>query len=228
MGTLTLMGAGPELGTPFTPLSLSPIAWYDFSLLAGADGSAISTFNDGSGNAHTLTQATGTLQPLVKAGVNGINSLKVAQFDGVDDSMNTASFSFNQPFVVYGVITGGAASVVRFWTDGNLAVRCGYDNTPAPNVFGGNTLATVASAPIANPKVMTTVFNGASSLVRVDGTQVESGDIGAGNGTIGMYVGSAGSIAQWWNGKIGELLIAPGSSVSTAYEAALKTKWGTP
>lgn len=227
MSTLTLMGAGPEASGAFSPLSLTPTVWYDFSLLAGADGSAISSFNDASGNNRTLTQGTGAAQPLVKAGVNGINSLKVALFDGVDDSMNTASFAFNQPFTVYGVVTGGAAGSVRFWTDGNLAVRCGYDNVPGVNVFAGNTLAG-ASAAIATPKVMTTVFNGASSLVRVDGTQVIAGDIGAGNGTIGMFVGSAGAIAQFWNGKVGELLVAPGASVSTAYEAALKTKWGTP
>jgi hypothetical protein len=74
---------------------------------------------------------------------------------------------------------------------------------------------------------MTSVFNGMSSLIRVDGAQVVSGDTGAGGIATGVSVGSAGAF-QFWNGKVGEVLLHAGTTVSTAYEAALKAKWGTP
>jgi hypothetical protein len=63
----------PGSGTPFTtPAAMTGIqGWYDFSTLAGVDGSAIASIADGSANARTASQATGANQPLVKAGANG-------------------------------------------------------------------------------------------------------------------------------------------------------------
>lgn len=231
-----LLGHTPGLWTPpasgpavFSPLSLSPAFWYDFSQLAGADGSAISSIPDLSANARTASQATGIKQPLVKAGVNGINGLKVGLFDGVQTVLTTAAFTIAQPMVVYAVITGGGAGPQRFWSsaDASLSVRTGFSASPdGPSNFAGLSLA-ATSGVAANPKVMTSVFNGASSLIRINGVQIVVGDTGAGTVSNGIAIGAALS-AQFWGGKIGELLGHPGSTVSTAYEASLKTKWGTP
>jgi hypothetical protein len=226
-----LLGHTPGLWTPpsaggvFNPLSLSPAVWYDFSTLAGADGSAIASIADLSGNARTASQATGTLQPLVKAGVNGINGLKVGLSDGVDDTLTSTSFSLAQPFVVYAVVTGGGSGPLRYFSSLDLAARVGWANN-GPSNFAGTEI-TVANGTTAAPKVVTSVFNGASSLIRVDGVQVLTGDAGAGTIATGVSVFSTGAF-QFWNGKIGEVLLQPGASVSTSYEAALKAKWGTP
>lgn len=225
-----VLGVSQPAGSSFTPLSLTPIAWWDFSTLAGVDGSAISTIADLSGNSHTATQPTGGNQPLVKAGVNGINSLKVGLFDGVDDGLLTTAFTTSQPFVVYAVVAGGgAAGNPRYLGTGDTSasVRAGWDAGGADN-FAGASLIGVGGTP-ANPKVVTSVFNGVSSSIRLDGAAHVAGDVGAGSLTGGMTIGnSASTLAQPWNGKVGELFVVAGSSVSTAAEAYLKAKWGTP
>lgn len=226
--SLPLKGAGP--GTPVTfttPASMTGIqGWYDFSASGVADGVAITSLTDGSGNGRTITGAA-TAQPLSKTGANGINNLAVALFDGVNDVMTTASFSVSQPFTIYAVVTGGGAGPLRYFA--NLTtevVRVGYDATTGANAFAGVSLTGTGTA-AANPKVVTTVFNGASSIIRVDRSQVTSGDAGSSNIANGISVGGTGT-AQFWNGKIGELFWTNVASVDTGAETYLKNKWGTP
>lgn len=74
-------------GGSFSPLDLSPAAWYDASDSATIteSGGLISAWNDKSGNANHLAQATGANQPTyTSAGQNGKN---VVTFDGTSDIM---------------------------------------------------------------------------------------------------------------------------------------------
>src|SRR5207253_147257 len=86
----------------FTPTDIAGCqAWYDPSDLASitSSGGAVSQLNDKSGNARHLTQATGSLQPIT--GTRTQNGLNVIDFDGVDDYMDSPSFSVSQPFTEF-------------------------------------------------------------------------------------------------------------------------------
>ena len=70
---------------PFSPSDITGLkAWYDASDTAtiSLSGSAVTQWNDKSGNAFNLTQSTGANRPT--SGVNTINSKNVLDFDGND------------------------------------------------------------------------------------------------------------------------------------------------
>lgn len=70
---------------PFAPSDITGLkAWYDASDTASISlsGSAVTQWNDKSGNAFHLTQGTSTYRPT--SGVNTINSKNVLDFDGND------------------------------------------------------------------------------------------------------------------------------------------------
>lgn len=221
MSSLTLTGAGPEVASAFSPLSLSPAVWYDFSTTAGG-GAAIASISDLSGNARTASQGTAGSRPTSQSAV--INGLNVGRFDGVDDLLSITPFTLAQPLAVYAVVTGAAN---RYF--GGTNFRVGYDATPQANNFAGATLIG-GSAATATPKVITSIFNGVSSVIRINGTQVAAGDAGTGGFSVGagVGIGSEGDASQFWAGDIGELFVVASSAPSTSGENYLRTKWGTP
>jgi len=68
----------------FSPLSFNPQLWLDASDTSTIteSGGAVSQWNDKSGNAHNVTQATGAAQPTTN--LNTINQKNVLKFDGGD------------------------------------------------------------------------------------------------------------------------------------------------
>jgi hypothetical protein len=74
--------------TTFDPDTLTPISWGEANDIAGDDGDAISTYDDKQSN--TWAQGTGSKQPLLKKGANGINGHNVIRFDGTDDLLRYA------------------------------------------------------------------------------------------------------------------------------------------
>jgi hypothetical protein len=60
--------------------------WFDASTLTDADGTALSTWPDSSGNGNAAT-STGTARPLVKTNI--LNGKRVVRFDGSDDIMTS-------------------------------------------------------------------------------------------------------------------------------------------
>lgn len=214
-------------GGAFNPATMTGIqGWWDFSTLGLTDGTAIASISDGSANARTASQGTAGSRPLCKTGANGINSLSVGLFDGVDDSLVTAAFTLAQPLTVYVVIAGGNDGPGRYFAGTDLSLRAGWGNSfQQVNNYAGTALSFNTSTLSANPKVVTSVFSGASSLIRVDGVQVVAGDTSTGGIGGGVALGSAS--AQFWTGKIGEVFFTNVATVSTAAEAYLKAKWGT-
>lgn len=64
------------------------ILWLKADEIAGSDGDSIALWSDASGNGNDATQSTAGFRPKLKTGINGLNSLNVLRFDGVDDAMN--------------------------------------------------------------------------------------------------------------------------------------------
>lgn len=72
--------SGGYTGTVIPPTITSLEAWYDASILTGANNDSKSTWADSSGNGFNLTEVTGGFGPQLKtSSINGLNTL---QFDG--------------------------------------------------------------------------------------------------------------------------------------------------
>ena len=69
------------------------MAWYDAADTSSISlsGSAVTQWNDKSGNAYNVTQGTATNRPT--SGVNTLNTLNVIDFDGVDNFLTAATAS---------------------------------------------------------------------------------------------------------------------------------------
>ena len=80
-----IVGVGSVQATAFTPSSIAGLkAWYDASDTGtiSLSGSAVTQWNDKSGNSYNLTQGTAARRPT--SGVNTLNSKNVITFDGND------------------------------------------------------------------------------------------------------------------------------------------------
>ena len=108
----------------FSPLSLSPALWLDASdaatlfqsnggAAAAADGDPVGYWLDKSGNGRHLTQASGTNKPAFKTAIK--NGLSAVRFDGVNDSLATATFGLSTLarwcFVVHKTLAGSLLSL---------------------------------------------------------------------------------------------------------------------
>lgn len=77
-----------------TPDQISGLGyWYKADALALAEGAAVSSWADSSGNGNTLAQATATQQPTYRA--TGLNGKACVEFDGVADYLSTVSSATN-------------------------------------------------------------------------------------------------------------------------------------
>lgn len=218
------------LASGFNPRSIAGLAlWLD-----AADASTVtldtgvSVWADKSGNGRNASQSTGNNQPIyTAAGPNGKN---VLTFDGTNDTMTTASFTQNQPstiFIAAQVLnTSGSASIV----DGFGLNRAGIFRRVTNNwaAFAGAELVGSTSTD-TNWHTFSAVFNTTSSLLRVDGTQIASGNAGSQNVTSGLAVGTYNGTGSHLNGRVAEVLFYAGvltASQIAAVENYLQNKWG--
>lgn len=216
---------------PFAPLAVSGCKlWLDASQITGkADGEAVSQWNDLSGNANHLLQATSTRQPLYKTGIK--NSLPVVRFDGEDDWMATNAFTLDMPVTIF--------SVFQFLTlkggYGFGSVYDGLTNNTANLVQSATTLSeytggiwgsqTVAAATFY---AHVCVFNGESSYTKLAGGSKVTGSItNVSLGGFRLFCGDAN--AENANGDLAELLVYSGALSDEIVANALlylQGKWG--
>jgi NAD(P)H-dependent FMN reductase len=74
-----------------TDLGASLLAWWKADSLALANAAPVTSWTDSSGNARTLTQATGANQPVFST--TQVNGLPAVTFDGTNDYLATAAFA---------------------------------------------------------------------------------------------------------------------------------------
>jgi hypothetical protein len=107
-----------QLGTVFSPLSLSPALWLDAAdqstlyqertgasatTLVASDADPIGTWKDKSGNARHVTAPTDAARPTFKTGIQ--NGRSIARFDGTDDYLRITGLSaYSSPVSVSMVI----------------------------------------------------------------------------------------------------------------------------
>lgn len=198
-------------GTSFSPLNLTNLKlWVKSDVGITLNGSNVSAWADQSGNGNNLTQAVAVSQPAYVA--NQINGYGSVQFDGINDSLKSNSFTLNQPetiFIIYknpsflsggyifdgfGADTGG---YFQYASSPNLYMYAGGSFYPITGLIGSYFLATV-------------IFNGASSKHQKNNVAEETGNASTrnmGGLLLGAYAGGAG-----YNGNphIAEVIVMSG------------------
>ena len=171
-----------------------------------ADGDVVGAMADLSGNGNDVVQATTANKPLYKASIQ--NSLSVVRFDGVNDYLAATAFTLNQPehvFLVGNVIAWTSNDYI--WDGNTLDLMGLYSQVP-------DRLALYAGAggPFIVPTpgtylLISAVFDGASSDIRLNGGAAVTGNVGA-NNAGGLTVGAnGGHAAGFGNIEVGEMLV---------------------
>lgn len=206
------------------------VAWYDSSQITGlADGAALTSWPDASGNGHTLTQSTSGTIYYSSTAAKLINGKPAVWFTSQTGSnMVSAAFAINQPFTVFAVFGLDDWGYAVQSANGNVFI--GVSTLSGMWTMNAGAYLTGLGATLNNaPHLLSGVYNGASSILAVDSTQY-SGNPGS-NAMGNIVLGSVVSGNSGITGPLTEVLIYP-SALSPANVASvssyLKTKWGTP
>lgn len=218
----------PEVPTLPTIAGLAARYNADDAASIASSATAVSQWNDVSGNGRHLVQATSTNQP--KTGTRTLNGRNVIDFDGSNDFLKSSAWTLAQPltyFVVAETDVAGNQLVIDRGTSGTPGGPILQRNsTGSWEAFGGTSL--IGGTADLNPHVFAAVFNGASSRLRVDGAQV-AGNAGAQSFSAGgITVGSSRTPSLYWNGHVAEVLVYAGALSTADIEAVedyLAYKW---
>lgn len=188
-----------------------------------ADGNLVGFWTDQFWNGNSPIQATTGNKPTYK--VNIQNSLPIVRFDGNDDYLRkTFAATLSQPITVYCVVTSSTVSRLIFDSITESAgIRIGFVAGDASTNFNLG----VAAGFGTGFNVWCAVLNGASTLVRKNGTQTGTGTFT--NSTDGLTIGGRYTLSAFLNGDIGELIIytaAHDLATRQTVEAYLATRWG--
>lgn len=220
-GTMT---AGPIVQTNSLDAPLydgNTIGWWRSYMGATWDSTnGVSQLLDASGG-HPLTNTVNAAMPVrLPASVNGRDTLF---FDGSDDYLRTIDFTLNQPCTMYLLtrpITWTANDrIFAGKTDGYIyqntaypsyAMRTGGSVGPSRGEIGTNTI-----------RIITMVWNGASSTLNVDGWPVQGGDPGSGNfGGITLAAGTAANFQS--HQEFMEMIVRNNADTNTLTRLAIQ------
>jgi hypothetical protein len=237
------MGSGVAIIEPDAISGL--VGWWDFSdattlftdagtTPVASDGDAIYQANDKSGTDKHLAQATANLRPLYK--VNIQNSLSVARFDPATnaDSLPVASAitTIAQPHTLFVV---AAKRGTTFTANGSIFNGGGgfsplimsLATTGVWSMYAGSTVSSAVTADTAWHQ-LDMLGSGASSSLRLDGTEIATGNAGTTATGTSLRMTAAGGNDDWDIGEVCLFNEAVSSADAAGLRAHLKSKWGTP
>jgi hypothetical protein len=233
---LGLLGGGGAAA--FSPLDIPGLAlWLDASdastlfqasngtTPAVADGDVVGYWGDKSSNARNVTQ--GTNKPVLKLAVK--NGRNVIRFDGINDNLQASFSVLPRPNTLFAVVKSANASGYKIFIDGTGAGNRNvlfHDGTNAA-MFAGVTL-NLPGTTITNWNLFSLLFDGGSSVGRLNGAQVASGNSGI-LSVEGLTLGTDYSFTYPAGFDFAELIIVNGTlpvDTRNAVESYLNTKWG--
>lgn len=234
MGTSqhTVFGMGnPPLGSVFSIAQLANLAaWYAADAITGVtSGTSLSTWTDLSSQGVHASNATVTLQPIYRA--NAQNGLPAVEYNLTSGYLQASAFSsvLTQPTTIY-CVSRLSATATKIMYGGTAANHHLFVAAAGTWQMNAGTVYNSSVASDASWHVFGALFNGASSLLRVDGVASTAGNAGA-NTLDRLIIGNFGSVNLAWPGHIGELFVV-NRQMTTAEmlgaESHLKSKWGTP
>ena len=197
----------------------SAVHHYDVTELSASDGGTVTTIPDQIGSAD-LT-GTGTYRE------SALNGNPTVELDGVDDEFDAPTPAISFPNTIYLVgefLTSNDSVIVSFEnanstnTTHNITLISGNNE-----IFAGNALAGSSGS----VQQTTSLFDGANSILREEGTQTASGDAGGRTTAENLRVGSLstdGNLRE--QAFFSELVICDGDDVDQSFESSLLSKWG--
>lgn len=211
---------------PAIPDSGDLHAHYDASALSLSDGQSVSTWGDETGNGYDLTAGAA---PTYRTSI--INGNPVVRFDGVDDYLSVDFTALPQPNTIYIVAqlpTADGSQDDSFYdsNEGSIPNQHLYRNNVGTwNAFAGSQLNDGSID--SNAHIHGVKWDGVNTTIRIDGTEVVSGDAG-GQSLDGLIMGANAIIGAFAEMDIGEMLIYPSdkSSIQSDIETYLSNKWG--
>jgi hypothetical protein len=211
-------------------------AWYDATQIAGvADGTVLTSWADSSGNGRNLTSSVGTPTFYKTTSAKLINGNPTVFFNRDGYLTAGAAFTPAQPVTIFAVAKRAVTNEEHDLfgqTSNRLIVFADSGSSGGVWHLTAGSPAAAGSANNTNLHVLTAQFNGSSSLLRDNGSQI----IGpASVGTVGYTTpfvagSSAATAATSWRGPIGELIVYPSALSTTdmaSVESYLTTKWTT-
>jgi len=185
--------------------------------ISGSDGDSVSNWSD-EGGGNDLFQGMGSKQPILKTGSNGINGKNVVRFDGTDDLLTTGTSGYttiSEPYTFFVVFEYlDSASNTRI-LDGGSSTQNLFGIRTSPNewlIRQGNNVQ--GGIPDTNKHIATIRYDsGSGDILRIDGTQVVSGNAGERNNN-GITVGADAGNSNHANVDVAEII---------EYEDALST-----
>lgn len=177
----------------------SVISQFDAQELTGfSDGDTVSTWTDQVGTNDAT--GSGTYR------TNGINGYASVEFDGVNDGFVSNTGTITQPFTVIFVIDPFFADDAIYAFQGsNNGIGSGpltqwNNNIPAWNAYAGSGLV---GSNTLDRSIITVKFDGGSSIIREDGSQTGSGNVGTSDLNDFSLGYNAGDNERYWDGLIG-------------------------
>lgn len=197
-------------------------------------------WDDMSGNAHHASDLGfgAQYQPYYRPSVAGLGGKPAFEFDGVDDFFlqTTAYTALTQPFglVVIGAATDRASGEIQAYVGGadsggvhRADIFTYSDNLIYANAgvsIGGGTAGAAAHLFIAE-------FNGASSKLWQDGTQIATGNAGT-QGPTGLIIGAIYNIQFPLDGHVALVGLKSSAAFTSgeraAYLSGSQSHYGTP
>jgi hypothetical protein len=184
--------AGFRLQSPFTLLSAPTnisgvVLWLDASQITGlADGDPVASWTDLSGSGNSATQATASLRPTFQT--SELNGKPGVLSDGTNDLLS-GPLTAPQPCTVIIVARGATASAKAYrFLITPQATRCDLFNRSGTSarLFAGSEAGGPAWA-WQSPAIMFGLFDGASSLIYLNGGSPTTVNPGTGGYTSGNY-----------------------------------------
>lgn len=225
------MQLGAAHGAAWSPLNLSPLAWYR------GDVGSVTSWTDQSGNGNDITNV-GTITTTTLGGQPAFSFAGGAYFQNASTNLVTAGAAFTLLVVAKALdATGGAIFAVRT-TDVYLSLDI-LTAAGTSYVFGNSTvneslassIATEAqTAFLAEWDVPGSATSMPFRLNRSNRTLTAGFSRPTESGTTGFVVGyNNGAANQPWNGVIAELVVVTGALSSpnqTLWEAYVSARYG--
>jgi hypothetical protein len=227
--------------TVWNPSMITTALWLDAadaSTVTTVSG-AVSQWNDKSGNARHLTQASALTRPAYS--VQGLNNRNVISFDGSDDFLANNAIglpvgtSARSVFAVYqplrtiainNICGQGPANPISgqaFWLQFRAPLGDPYFAGFAADVGGGPDTITTT------PKIAEIVYNGTTGTLYGTGNQYNTTTVALSTEGNQFYAGCDSRVLSFCNALIGEILFigsAVNDSTRQKIEGYLAHKWG--
>jgi hypothetical protein len=220
----------------WAPDDIATVAWFDASdtntIHTNDVAGRVSQWDDKSGNSYNLTNSNPTNQPMT--GITSNNGLNTLYFD-TTKLYNTGSFISSQPFSVAVVVSRAVASQKRSprLISPTSGAGLWIDAAEYSRYWNFGTITTSYSPTNNEFLILSGLANGASSEIRVNGGDADTGDTGTAAFSGGLCVGERPDVVFDYyslQGSIGEIIIsgeAWDTDTRQKVEGYLAHKWGS-